>query len=144
MKKNKGFTLIELLAVIVILGVLLSISVVAVNKIRKNQEQQNKENVISSILTGAKEYVTDNNTSTTGFLVSVNDLINNGYVDFDQVKYNDLKKSYIYNWPCASNKYKNYIYIRIFNNDKTETYYNDCGCQEQIGGDVSLKICKGK
>ena len=38
MKNKKGFTLIELLAVIVILGILLSISITAVNKIRKKQE----------------------------------------------------------------------------------------------------------
>lgn len=59
MKKNKGFTLIELLAVIVILGVLLSISVVAVNKIKKNQDEENYKNVLSSILTGAKSYIAD-------------------------------------------------------------------------------------
>lgn len=40
MKKNKGFTLIELLAVIVILGILLSISIVAVNNINKNQKKK--------------------------------------------------------------------------------------------------------
>ena len=59
MKKNKGFTLIELLAVIAILGVLLSISVVAVNKIKKNQDEENYKNVLSSILTGAKSYIAD-------------------------------------------------------------------------------------
>lgn len=59
MKKNKGFTLIELLAVIVILGVLLSISVVAVNKIKKKQDLENKLNVYSSVMTGVKNYIGD-------------------------------------------------------------------------------------
>ena len=59
MKKKKGFTLIELLAVIVILGILLSISIVAVNNIRKKQEEENYVNVLSSILTGAKNYIAD-------------------------------------------------------------------------------------
>ena len=57
MKNKKGFTLIELLAVIVILGILLSISITAVNKIRKKQEIENKLNVLSGIFTGAKSYI---------------------------------------------------------------------------------------
>ena len=53
--KNKGFTLIELLAVIVILGILLSITTVSVNSLKKKQDEKNLQNVISSILkTGFK------------------------------------------------------------------------------------------
>lgn len=60
MKKNKGFTLIELLAVIVILGVLLSISMVAVNKIKKNQDEENRKNQISGIMSSTKIYIANN------------------------------------------------------------------------------------
>ena len=59
MKNKKGFTLIELLAVIVILGILLSISITAVNKIRRKQNVENKLNIVSNIMTGAKSYIAD-------------------------------------------------------------------------------------
>lgn len=59
MKNKKGFTLIELLAVIVILGILLSISITAVNKIRRKQNIENKLNIVSNIMTGAKSYIAD-------------------------------------------------------------------------------------
>ncbi len=117
MNKHKGFTLVELLAVIVILGILLSISVVAVGKIKKTQDEENYKNVLSSILTGAKNYIADHSEKlNTGCvsdksendelvacvstctenkwctLISVKGLINNGYVDIDEGNslYNDL------------------------------------------------------
>lgn len=110
MKKNKGFTLIELLAVIVILGILLSISIVAVNNIRKKQNVENKLNIISSIMTGAKNYIADNqnfwdSSETTdyktgspnptnpttlgnGRWINLADIIN--YADFDTEKFPEL------------------------------------------------------
>lgn len=103
MKKSKGFTLIELLAVIVILGILLAISVVAVNNIRKKQEKENVQNIISSILTGAKKYVSEHpevifnlnvNTATEEseqlVKISIEELLDKNYVDFDRDKYKDL------------------------------------------------------
>ena len=59
MKKNKGFTLIELLAVIVILGILLSMSIVYVVGIRDKQSDQNRKNYVSSIFTGIRQYIAD-------------------------------------------------------------------------------------
>ena len=59
MNRKKGFTLIELLAVIVILGIILSISIISVNKIRKKQEVRNRLNNVSLILTGAKKYISN-------------------------------------------------------------------------------------
>lgn len=110
MKKNKGFTLIEVLAVLVILSLLITFSVVSVNKIKKKQEVTNRINVIRSILTAARAYEADypeknswNFTycstlfDDTGckkiFRVSVSDLIEKGYVSFDTKKYSDLLKT---------------------------------------------------
>lgn len=141
MKKNKGFTLIELLAVIVILGILLSISVVAVNKIRKQQKDENRRNVISSILTGAKRYATDNNFSTG--TIYVKDLIEDEYVEFDKTEYPDLSaENLTITVSTCSNKYKRMfsIYTKLYDSDTTKKTYNDCGCEEQAVG-TAKKIC---
>ena len=132
MNRKKGFTLIELLAVIVILGIILSISIISINKIRKKQEIENKENIINSILTGAKKYVTDNNLDVpTSFKVEV---LQDDYVSFDQKKY-DLKNKDVNVFTCKNNNLKLEYSINIDNN-----IYTDCGCELQEEG-KSLKIC---
>lgn len=108
MKKNKGFTLIEVLAVLVILSLLITFSVVSVNKIKKKQEVTNRINVIRSILTAARAYEADYPEKNTWnftyceslpaenckniFRVRVSNLIEKGYVSFDTKKYSDLLK----------------------------------------------------
>lgn len=100
---KKGFTLIELLAVLVILGILLSISITSVNKIRRKQANENYLNSISSILTGAKMYISDNqrlldNFNQECYGTSNNDcihleletLIQKGYVDIDLKNDNNM------------------------------------------------------
>ncbi len=146
MKKNNGFTLIELLAVIAILGILVSITTVAVNTLRKSQEEKNKENVISSILTGAKEYNAkekialdkkDESNSSYG-TVDVDVLIKGNYVDFDTNKYTDLYSKVVTKKQCDDNKLKIQYSIKI--GDKT---YNDCGCEGQISNNtLSKEICE--
>lgn len=132
MSKIKGFTLVELLAVIVILGIVLSVSIVSVNSIRKKQENENKENVISSILTGAKSYVADNNLDVpTSLKVEV---LQDNYVSFDQKKY-DFKNKDVNVSTCKNNDLKLEYSINIDNN-----IYTDCGCELQEEGN-SLKIC---
>lgn len=140
MKKSKGFTLIELLAVIVILGIMLAISVVAVNKIRKNQEKENKRNVISSILTGARRYFAEIPSAGD---VTVKNLIDNDYVDFDTVKYNQLMDE---NVKVKYNKCTNDStgLKRAFNININGKTYNDCGCTIQNGGATGKKLCSGE
>lgn len=132
MNKKSGFTLVELLAVIVILGIVLSISIVSVNNIRKKQEIENKENVISSILTGAKSYVTDNNLDLpTSFKVEV---LQDNYVSFDNNKY-DFNNKEVDILICKNNDLKLEYSINIDNNT-----YTDCGCESQEEKNSS-KIC---
>lgn len=140
MKNKKGFTLIELLAVIVILGIIASISVVSVNNIRKKQDEENRKNVISSILTGAKRYVADhpeklNFSSEVTIMVSTL-LTNEKYVDFDQNKYSEFSSGKVYIGTCKNNL-KLLYYIKI--NDE---FFNDCGCETQAAGNAK-KICSG-
>lgn len=144
MKKNKGFTLIELLAVIVILGILLSISVVAVNKIRKNQEEENKLNMISSILTGAKRYAADNrNILSNNETILVKTLKDEDYVDFDETNNNvralDLINKKVYIGTCSNN-----LKLLYYTDSIGGIIYNDCGCESQYESvNKSAKLCKG-
>lgn len=132
MNKKRGFTLVELLAVIVILGIVISISVLSVNNIRKKQEKENKENVISSILTGAKSYVTDNNLDVPiSFKVEV---LQDNYTSFDKNKY-DFNDKEVNVSVCNNNDLKLEYSINIDNNT-----YTDCGCEEQIDENAA-KIC---
>ncbi len=142
MKKNKGFTLIELLAVIVILGIMLTISVVAVNKIRRNQEKENIKNVVSSILTGAKRYVSEKRVDlSTTDTIKVLDIKSNDFVDFDETnkRIKDLKltEKDVHIKVCPENNLKLFYYIE----DVEGTTYNDCGCKEQVIGTAD-KICE--
>lgn len=141
--KNKGFTLIELLAVIVILGILLSITTVSVNSLRKKQDEKNLQNVISSILTGAKEYNAKNRIQV-GSSVSVSELVSGNYVDFDQNKYPELATSDVIKEQCCegisdSNCNPLKVKYSITVGEKT---YNDCGCEKQEDGAESSEICK--
>ena len=150
MKNKKGFTLIELLAVIVILGIITSISVVSVNSIKKKQDEENRKNVISSILTGAKRYVADHpeklNFSSV-VTISVSKLLENEkYVDFDQKKYGDLvkdsygnsKKVSISQWSPGSIKLK-----YSFTDPAVGKTYNVCGCESQTDNATSAKkLCE--
>ena len=143
MKIKNGFTLIELLAVIVILGILISISTVAVNSLRKKQDEENKKNVISSILTGAKQYNADERIPV-GSSVSVSELVSGNYVDFDQNKYPELLQDsdgdvIVTKTQCGDDSLKIKYSINV--DEKT---YNDCGCETQGDGNTtSDEICEG-
>ncbi len=138
MKNKKGFTLIELLAVIVILGILLSISIIAVNKIRKKQEEENRKNVINSILTGAKKYASENRYILNALpnSISVSDLRDGDYVDFDDKEYlNNLVDEKVYITSCGDESGLKLKY--------SVAGYNDCGCDQQPDSATSANpICE--
>ena len=134
MSKIKGFTLVELLAVIVILGIVLSVSIVSVNSIRKKQEKENRENVIGSILTGAKSYVADNNLDVpTSFKVEI---LQDNYVKKKKKEY-DFKNKIVNISTCKNNDLKLEYSINIDNN-----IYTDCGCELQEEGNSSKNMHK--
>lgn len=131
MKNKKGFTLIELLAVIVILGILLAVSTVAVNSIRKKQAAENRRNTISGILTGARRYASDNNTlSSLGedsdtITIEVSDIVDGNYADLDTNEYSDIYGDTVTVTICDDNTKVKYSYA------DGSTTYNDCGCESQ-------------
>lgn len=162
MKNKKGFTLIELLAVIVILGILLSISITAVNKIKKKQNVSNKVNVISDIFSEAKKYVSENPNVITidgrndHFEISMKDLIEKKYLEIDEDKYPDLiygnngsdKNTYrhLTVYQCKENdvatgKLEYRYYLK--NQDGDWKYrFTDCGCSPQSLNSKSYTLCE--
>lgn len=75
---KKGFTLVELIGTIGIFSLVLVLIVPAVtNSLRKGIEDAD-ENTISNIKSAARNYVSDNKSST---CVNVSTLKNNGYLD---------------------------------------------------------------
>lgn len=57
---NKGFTLVELIAVIALLAIIAVISFVSINEVINQSKVSDCENLIMSIKSSAKEYVSDN------------------------------------------------------------------------------------
>ncbi len=154
MKKNKGFTLIEVLAVLVILSLLITFSVVSVNKIKKKQEVANRINVIRSILTAARAYEADypntqDDTSIPGFNVNVDTLLSKGYVDFDQDKYNSYLNK-IVSWGNSSTDNlkreicfkENFIQVGKSNTSQYKYKVCDCALETQDVGEKGKVLCK--
>lgn len=82
MKTNKkGFSIPELLAVIVIMGILVTIATASYNGISKSIKEKTYQSKINLIKAKAMEYATDNNVDAE--TISVAKLINEGYLDVE-------------------------------------------------------------
>lgn len=79
MKKSKGFTLIELLAVIVIVGILITLVSIGVTKYVKTSKEKVKVQAAEEIIEIAKAYMATNNV----YAVDVKTLIDEGYLAKD-------------------------------------------------------------
>ena len=84
---NRGFTLLELLITIALLAVISLISFVSVNKVIEQSKVKDCENLVLSIKSATKEYVSDNryksNFDSDGNMkvtISGNDLISGNYL----------------------------------------------------------------
>ena len=141
MKNKKGFTLIEALAVLVILSLLITFSVVSVSKIKKKQEIENRINVIRSILTAARAYEADHPDTYPSSGLPVSTLLRENYVDFDTNKYSEFKSKKVYG--AINNNVKKSFYIEVSVN---KTYSNinvsDCGFETyQDSDEEGKKLC---
>ena len=79
--KKKGFSIPELLAVIVIMGILVTIATASYNGISKSIKEKTYQSKINLIKAKAMEYATDNNVDAE--TISVAKLINEGYLDVE-------------------------------------------------------------
>jgi len=113
---DKGFTLVELLAVIVILGVILTITIVSYNKTVKKTEFQLTKIQIDKIEDAAEVYYLkegiNNQIEETEHCVELSYLINYGYLDnntiIDAYEKKEMNGSVIIT-------YKNNSYIYKYN-----------------------------
>lgn len=79
--KKKGFSIPELLAVIVIMGILVTIATASYNGISKSIKEKTYQSKINLIKAKAMEYASDNNVNAE--TISVAKLINEGYLDVE-------------------------------------------------------------
>ena len=126
MKKRKGFTLAELLAVIVILGIITSITVPIVT----NQIDKYKTKVCvtqyDNILNAARSYVADNLLALSDSdIVTLSELGNKGYIDASSLKD-----------PVTKETISSELQIHIVKMGKKYKYYLDdsvnTGCKDDL------------
>jgi len=87
MKNKRGFTLIELMAVVVIISLIAILTFPnIINQVNKSKDA-NKSNINSVVIEAAKKYVSDNKDEydKDTFAISIQELIDNGYVNEDIV-----------------------------------------------------------
>lgn len=89
---EKGFTLIELLAVITILAILATITIFATGNIISNSKQNLLETQIKSIENAAEVYYIEEGMVLNVTCVNVSTLIENGYIDANEIKNPKTKK----------------------------------------------------
>ena len=114
MRHNKGFTLVELLAVVVILGIIITISIPAVSKWIDQSKKESRESQKSTLVMAAQSYAQGNSSvlpkvigQTT--IVTAEELKNANYLKEDLYDANKKK--------CMDSR------VRIYKYDKNEYSY---------------------
>ena len=86
MLNRKGFTLVELLAVLVIMIAISAIAIPSISAaLERSKNSQNKQK-IKLLESAAEVYVSEHKNSISASCVSVNTLLNGGYIDEDNTK----------------------------------------------------------
>ena len=134
-KKNKAFTLTELIAVIVILSILITLSVVVFMNIRRNTLEKEYTNLVSYLETKAALYAKDTGITT----ISVEDLIKEGYIKpDDETDIYDPRDNKSMNCYLIKMEYKDGEYIAKLSDDFT----NDDGTCKEYTKTSGYEICR--
>ena len=134
-KKNKAFTLTELIAVIVILSILITLSVVVFMNIRRNILEKEYTNLVSYLETKAALYAKDTGITT----ISVEDLIKEGYIKpDDETDIYDPRDNKSMNCYLIKMEYKDGEYIAKLSDDFT----NDDGTCKEYTKTSGYEICR--
>ena len=83
---KKGFTLVELLAVIVILGIIATITIFSVSDILTDSKNSLSQTQIKKVEESAKVYYLKEGMSNNDNCVSISELISKGYIESKEVK----------------------------------------------------------
>ena len=78
---RKGFTLIELIATIALLGIIVTISFISINKVIEQSKENDCESLLKSIKTAANDYASDKRYSE-----SINSIVANGITVQDLIE----------------------------------------------------------
>ena len=134
-KKNKAFTLTELIAVIVILSILITLSVVVFMNIRRNTLEKEYTNLVSYLETKAALYAKDTGITT----ISVEDLIKEGYIKpDDETDIYDPRDNKSMNCYLIKMEYKDGEYIAKLSDDFT----NEDGTCKEYTKTSGYEICR--
>lgn len=130
MKNNKGFTLVETIAVIIILGVVLSIAVPSITNVVKSTNKNRMISDAETFVSEVKEYVesdTIGNTSDTYTLENIK----------DKTKLSESPYGGNYNMESSSVTIKNNSYTVCLTDDKYEAATGENGEIEVKEGNCS-------
>ena len=134
-KNNKAFTLTELIAVIVILSILITLSVVVFMNIRRNTLEREYTNLVSYLETKAALYAKDTGITT----ISVEDLIKEGYIKpDDETDIYDPRDNKSMNCYLIKMEYKDGEYIAKLSDDFT----NEDGTCKEYTKTSGYEICR--
>ncbi len=135
-KNKKAFTLTELIAVIVILSILVTLSVVVFMNIRRNTLEKEYTNLVSYLEAKAALYAKDTNITT----ISVEDLIKEGYIKpDDQSDIYDPRDNTSMNCYTLKMEYKDGEYVAKLSDDLKRDENGKCNLYTKTSG---YEICR--
>ena len=133
---KKAFTLTELIAVIVILSILITLSVVVFMNIRRNTLEKEYTNLVSYLEAKAALYAKDTNITT----ISVEDLIKEGYIKpDDQSDIYDPRDNTSMNCYTLKMEYKDGEYVAKLSDDLKRDENGKCNLYTKTSG---YEICR--